>query len=256
LSCQVGVPTLPVRCTWSAPLRPHAESVILGSLDNDQVALHVPFQRAYLAARLPVRTPAAPVNIWLIRADRPMIARMSRFADMFIDPATDPRPNPPGQADERAMLAAFLRWQRDTLELKCSGLDAADLARRAVEPATLSLLGLVRHMADVERTWFRRALAGQDAPPLFYSDADPDGDFDRAGPDPALAAEAWAVWRAEVAFAERFVAEAPDLDIVGNSPWRGAVSLRWVLVHMVEEYARHNGHADLLRQRIDGAVGL
>jgi hypothetical protein len=86
-------------------------------------------------------------------------------------------------------------------------------------------------------------------------DADPDGDFDRAVPEPALVSEAWDVWRAEVAFAERFVAEAPDLDIAGNDPWRGEVSLRWVLVHMVEEYARHNGHADLLRQRIDGAVG-
>jgi hypothetical protein len=71
----------------------------------------------------------------------------------------------------------------------------------------------------------------------------------------ALVAEAWDVWRAEVAFAERFVAEAPDLDVTGNDPWRGAMSLRWVLVHMVEEYARHNGHADLLRQQIDGAVG-
>jgi hypothetical protein len=74
-------------------------------------------------------------------------------------------------------------------------------------------------------------------------------------PDPELIAEAWEVWRAEVAFAERFVAEAADLDVTGNDPWRGAVSLRWVLVHMVEEYARHNGHADLLRQRIDGRVG-
>jgi uncharacterized damage-inducible protein DinB len=180
---------------------------------------------------------------------------MARFADMFIDPDADPRTDPPTRVDERATIAAFLRWQRDTLELKCSGLDAADLARRAVDPSSLSLLGLVRHMAEVERGWFRRVMAGQDAPPHYYSDADPDGDFDRAVPEPALVAEAWDVWRAEVAFAERFVAEAPDLDVTGNDPWRGEISLRWVLVHMVEEYARHNGHADLLRQRIDGAVG-
>jgi hypothetical protein len=185
-----------------------------------------------------------------------MISGMSsRFADMFIDPDTDPRTDPPTRADERTTIAAFLRWQRDTLELKCSGLDATDLARRSVDPSTLSLLGLVRHMAEVERSWFRRVMAGQDAPPHFYSDADPDGDFDGAAPDPALVAQAWDVWRNEVAFAERFVVEAPDLDVTGNDPWRGAVSLRWVLVHMVEEYARHNGHADLLRQRIDGAVG-
>jgi pimeloyl-ACP methyl ester carboxylesterase len=124
-----------------------------------------------------------------------------------------------------------------------------------VEPSTLSLLGLVRHMAEVERIWFRQRMAGQDATPHFYSDTDPDGDFDGAVPDPEVVAEAWNVWRAEVAFTDRFVAEAPDLDVTGNDPWRGPVSLRWVLVHMVEEYARHNGHADLLRERIGGRVG-
>ena len=164
-----------------------------------------------------------------------MIAGMS--IDMFTDPGPNPRADAPTQGDERATLVGFLRWQRDTLELKCSGLNAADLARRSVEPSTLSLLGLVRHMAEVERSWFRRVMAAQDAPPHFYSDDDPDGDFDKAAPDPALVAQAWQAWRAEVAFAERFVAEAPDLDITGNESYRGAMSLRWVLVHMVEEYA-------------------
>jgi hypothetical protein len=102
-----------------------------------------------------------------------MVAGMS--IDMFVDPDADPRADPPARADERTTLAAFLRWQRDTLELKCSGLGAADLARRSVDPSTLSLLGLVRHMAEVERSWFRRVMARQDAPPHFYSDADPDG---------------------------------------------------------------------------------
>jgi uncharacterized damage-inducible protein DinB len=175
--------------------------------------------------------------------------------DMFVDPGDDPRADPPTRVGERATLVAFLRWHRGTLELKCSGLDAAALARRAVEPSTLSLLGLVRHMAEVERSWFRRVLAGQDAPPHFYYDADPDGDFDGAAPDPEVVAQAWDTWRAEVAFAERFVADAPDLEVTGDHRHYGQVSLRWVLVHMVEEYARHNGHADLLRQRIDGAVG-
>jgi uncharacterized damage-inducible protein DinB len=184
-----------------------------------------------------------------------MIAGMARLADMFADP--DPRTYPPARADERGTIVGFLRWQRDTLEVKCTGLDAAGMAWRGVEPSTLSLLGLVRHMADVERGWFRRVMAGQDAPRHFTSATDPDGDFDGAAPDPALVEEAWTVWRAEVAFAERFVAEAPDLDITGKIPdsWRGPMSLRWVLFHMLEEYARHNGHADLLRQRIDGAVG-
>ena len=182
-----------------------------------------------------------------------MMVRIS--IDMFTDPGADPRSDPPAQADEATTLVAFLRWQRDTLELKCSGLGAADLARRAVEPSTMSLLGLVRHMAEVERGWFRRVMAGQEAPPHFYSKTDPDGDFTGAVPDPEVVAQAWSNWRAEVAFTERFMAQAPDLDVTGNDPWRGPISLRWVLVHMVEEYARHNGHIDLLRQRLDGAVG-
>jgi hypothetical protein len=182
-----------------------------------------------------------------------MIADMS--IDMFIDPDSDPRDEPPMEADERSTLAAFLRWYRHTLELKCSDLDASDLARRAVEPSSMSLLGLIRHMAEVERSWFRVVMAGEDAPPHFSADtADPD--FDGAVPDPAVVNEAWDVWRAEVANAERFVADAPSLDIKGARPTdRGFVSLRWVLIHMVEEYARHVGHADLLRERIDGRVG-
>lgn len=98
-------------------------------------------------------------------------------------------------------------------------------------------------------------MAGQHTPRHFCSPTDRDGDFDGAVPDPEVVAEAWYVWRAEVAFANQFVADAPDLDVTGNDPDQGAVSLRWVLIHMVEEYARHIGHADLLRQGIDGAVG-
>jgi uncharacterized damage-inducible protein DinB len=185
------------------------------------------------------------------------VSKPERRADMFIAPQVDPRIDPPAQGNERDMLVGFLRWQRGTLELKCSGLDDADMARRSVGPSTMSLLGLLRHMAEVERSWFRRFMAGQDAPPLFTSDADPDGDFDGAASDAEVVAEAWSAWRAEVAFADRFVADAPNLELTGEvtDPWRGAMSLRWVLVHMIEEYARHNGHADLLRERIDGRVG-
>lgn len=146
--------------------------------------------------------------------------------------------------------------KRETLELKCSGLDPEQLADRSVEPSTLSLLGLVRHMADVERGWFRRFLAGEHAPPLFYSADDPDGDFNGAAADRELVGEAWDAWRAEVEYAERFAAEH-GLDTIGArvDSDRGPLSLRWVLVHMIEEYARHLGHADLLRERTDGAVG-
>jgi uncharacterized damage-inducible protein DinB len=148
-----------------------------------------------------------------------------------------------------------LGWQRAALDLKCRGLSPEDLARRGVPPSKMSLLGLVRHMADVERGWFRRVMAGEDASKIFGTPDQPDGDFDGAVADPAVVAEAWEVWRAEIAYADRLVAEAPDLDVVGDDPWEGPVSLRAVLVHMVEECARHNGHADLLREQIDGRVG-
>ena len=179
-----------------------------------------------------------------------------RRADMFLAAEDDPREGGLSLGDERATLIEFLRCQRLTLQLKCSGLDAEDLARRSVEPSTMSLLGLVRHMAEVERGWFRRVMAGQDAPKLFCSDTDRDGDFDGAVPDPEVVEQAWPAWRSEVAFADQFVAEAPDLAVTGKDPRQGAISLRELLVHMVEEYARHNGHADLLRERIDGRLGL
>lgn len=189
---------------------------------------------------------------------RAMILGMSgasRRADMFVDYEDDPREGGPSLGDERATLAEFLRCQRLTLELKCSGLDAEAMARRSVEPSTMSLLGLVRHMAEVERDWFRRTMAGQDVPSLYRSAAEPDGDFDGAVPDPKVVAEAWEAWRAECAFADRFVAEAFDLDITGNYFDQAEVSLRELLVHMIEEYGRHNGHADFLRERIDGRIG-
>ncbi|MCX5610374.1 MULTISPECIES: DinB family protein [unclassified Streptomyces] len=176
-------------------------------------------------------------------------------AEIFVGPEEDGRFRGPATGEERGMLAGFLADQRATLELKCTGLEA-DLSRRSVEPSTLSLLGLVRHLADVERRWFRQVLAQQDVALRFSSPTDPDGDFDGADSGPEAVREGWAAWRAEVEFADRFVAEAPDLDVEGHDVWRGTVSLRWVLIHMVEEYARHNGHADLLRERIDGAIGI
>ncbi|MGD0243033.1 MAG: DinB family protein [Streptosporangiaceae bacterium] len=189
----------------------------------------------------------------------------TRRADMFTADGRpsddDPRENGPRLGDERATLAESLRCQRLTLELKCAGLDAEEMARRAVEPSTMSLLGLVRHLAESERATFRVLLAGQDVPRLYCSATDRDGDFDGAVPDPGVVAEAWDTWRAEADFATRFVAEAPHLDLTADDPENhhgsggGAISLREALVGMIEEYARHMGHADLLRERIDGRIG-
>jgi Protein of unknown function (DUF664) len=196
-----------------------------------------------------------------------MMAGMAttRRADMFTADGRpsddDPRENGPRLGDERATLAESLRRQRLTLEMKCAGLDAEEMARRSVPPSTMSLLGLVRHLAEVERATFRVLMAGQDAPRLFCSESDRDGDFDGAVADPGVVAQAWEAWRAEVEFATGFVARAADLDITGDDPLNqhgsggGAMSLREALVGMIEEYARHMGHADLLRERIDGRLG-
>jgi uncharacterized damage-inducible protein DinB len=175
-------------------------------------------------------------------------------AGVFVDRGSDPREGGPRLGDERATLTEFLRGQRLTLQLKCDGLDPGQLARRAVEPSTMSLLGLLRHMAEVERGWFRRRFAGLDVPKRYQTGADPDADFNGAVADPAVVEEAWAAWREEVAFSELFTRDH-DLDFIGRDSGGEPVSLRALLVHMIEEYARHNGHADLLRERIDGRLG-
>jgi uncharacterized damage-inducible protein DinB len=159
----------------------------------------------------------------------------------------------PYEADERTMLVSFLDYHRATLAMKCDGLTHAQLRERSVPPSSLSLLGLVRHMAEVERSWFRRAINGEDVPTIYYSETDPDGDFDNI--DDADVDDAFATWRAECERAREIVAAAPSLDVAGFRRSGDRVTLRWVLVHMIEEYARHNGHADLLRERIDGATG-
>lgn len=175
--------------------------------------------------------------------------------DMYLADEVDPRTEVDLVADEKSTLVGFLQWQRDTLALKCSGLQAEAMALRSVEPSAMSLLGMLRHMAEVERDWFRVVMGGEAPAPHYRTADDPDGDWNGAAADPVLVTQAWHVWRSEMAHSEQFVAEAPDLDITGIDRWRGEVSLRWVLVHVIEEYARHVGHADLLRERIDGAVG-
>jgi uncharacterized damage-inducible protein DinB len=163
------------------------------------------------------------------------------------------RIDPPLVAQEREMLDAWLDFHRATLAVKCEGLTDDQLRARAVPPSSLSLLGLVRHMGEVERSWFRRVLGGEQAPPHYYSDENPDGDFDDVAG--AGVAEAFGYWRDECAHARERVAAAPSLDVTGTGRRGETYSLRWIMVHMIEEYARHNGHADLLRERIDGTVG-
>ena len=150
------------------------------------------------------------------------------------------------------MLTAYLDYQRATFAWKCAGLSEAQLRARPVGTSALTLLGLLRHLADVERSWFRRTIAGQEAPPLYYT-----GPHDRESQFTAIgeadAARAFAVWRRECE-AARAVVNLRNLNSVGIHA-EADVSLRWVLLHMIEEYARHNGHADLVREAIDGAVG-
>ena len=177
------------------------------------------------------------------------------YPDMWVDPDDDPRETDVEPVDERPTLLEFLRRYRLTLEMKCAGLNPEQLARRSVPPSTMSLLGLIRHMAEVEISWFRRIMAGQDAPKLYCTGEDRDGDWDAALPDQSVVDEAWQAWRAEVSFADDFISAAADLEVRGLRVNAEGISLRWVLVHMIEEYARHSGHADLLRETIDGRVG-
>jgi uncharacterized damage-inducible protein DinB len=176
-------------------------------------------------------------------------------SNMWMKWDDDPRNTGVESEGERATLIDYLRAYRLTLEMKCADLDAEQLARRSVPPSTMSLLGLIRHMADVERNWFRRVMAGEEAPAYYWSDEEDDADWAGAVADPAVVTAAWQHWRDEVGFAERFVADAGDLGVRGTMRDGTTVALRDVIVHMIEEYARHAGHADLLRERIDGRVG-
>lgn len=175
---------------------------------------------------------------------------MTSSADLF---ATDPV-EPPYTGSELELLRGWLDYHRDTLARKCIGLDADQLRRRSREPSTLTLHGLVRHMAEVEG-WFNDDLTDGPVDPIFYSEADPDGDFDNVA-DADVVADV-TTWRATIARSRAFCAEHGDLEApLARSSRTGAeISLRWIYLHMLEEYARHNGHADLLREAIDGETG-
>ncbi|MFF0295932.1 DinB family protein [Kitasatospora sp. NPDC004614] len=164
------------------------------------------------------------------------------------------RATPPLVGDERELLTAFLDFQRETFALKCADVPAERLSELAVPPSGLSLHGLVRHLTGVEQWWLEIQFAGDESRPMFYySDEDPDQDFEHLDGD---VAEALALWRAQVEISRRITAEAPSLDATGTQKTTGQpVSLRRILLQMLAEYARHNGHADLLRERIDGSTG-
>ncbi len=166
----------------------------------------------------------------------------------------EPRPDPPTVAGERAALEGWLEFHRSTLLAKCQGLTGEQLARRAVPPSSLSLLGLVRHMTDVERAWFRIRAAG--AAQLGYryiSNEHPDADFDLAEPSGAEAG--LAAYRQECELARAAMAGRSLDDTFFHQRDNATIDLRWVYLHMIEEYARHNGHADILREQIDGVTG-
>jgi uncharacterized damage-inducible protein DinB len=159
----------------------------------------------------------------------------------------------PERADERTALDSFLDYHRQTLLWKCSGLTAEQLKRQAVGTTTMTLLGLVRHMTEVERGWFRRGVAGEQADALYFTDENPDADFDDL--DTADAEADFAAYSAEIEACRTAVAgRALDETFIGRRSGT-EISLRWVYLHMLEEYARHNGHADLIREAIDGATG-
>ena len=173
---------------------------------------------------------------------------------MWVDPEDDPRETDSMSRGEKAVLAEYLDRYRKTLEMKCEGLDAEQLARRSVPPSTMSLLGLIRHMAAVEHSWFQRHLQAKDEPRMFDKDEDRDADFNGAVADQAVVDKAFATWREQVRLAEEYYERVEDLgatvDVGGDQ-----AEIRDIVVHMIEEYARHCGHADLLRECIDGRTG-
>jgi uncharacterized damage-inducible protein DinB len=190
-----------------------------------------------------------------------MASKAQKYPDLWVDPEDDPREAaaPDGAGDgapsEREVLLEYLRHFRLTFAMKCDDLTPEQMAMRSVEPSTMSLLGLLRHLAKVEHVWCRITMEGNDIPRLYGTDEDRDADFDGAVDDPAVVAEAWEAWRREVAHAEEFVERAESLEVMSTHPTRDRLSLRELLVHLIEEYARHCGHADLIRERIDGRTG-
>ncbi|QDP95195.1 DinB family protein [Microlunatus elymi] len=182
------------------------------------------------------------------------------YAGLWLPPERDPRPNRSTPDGELATYRDYLRQYRLTLELKCQDLTPEQLATASVPPSNLSLLGLVRHMAAVEDGWFVRVLQGQwDRPRMYRSESDHDLDFNGAAGTEECRDDAFATWHRVITNAETWLGTRSD-DSLGERvrlPDGGeSASVRDILVHLIEEYARHCGHADLLRECIDGRTGL
>jgi uncharacterized damage-inducible protein DinB len=174
-------------------------------------------------------------------------------AGLAVAVTKDNRIGPPSFGSEREMLRAFLDYQRATLAMKCDGLSDEQLRQQSMPPSTLSLLGLVRHLAELERAWFRRVFEDNDAPMVWSDTVDFQAAYDASA---STRAQAFTAWDAEVQNSRRIERAAESLDLAGYQPrWGEQVSLRMVLVHVLLEYGRHNGHADFLREGIDGTVG-
>jgi len=186
-----------------------------------------------------------------VTADDALPTRSFGWWDMFVDDDNDPRADGGWDNDERSIVVGFLDDRRLTLELKCEGLNAEQLARRSVPPSDLSLLGLVRHLAGVENYWFQQVIAGIDGPRLYLDEAGNDVAFEVVD-DQTTVDEAWSTWRSEVARSREVLDGVADLGMLGRGR---PVPVREVLVHLVREYAQHLGHADLIRERIDGRIG-
>ena len=162
------------------------------------------------------------------------------------------RVEPPPVGDDATMLPPWLDYQRATLMWKCELLEGDALVRRSVPPSPLSLLGIVRHMTLVEWHWFERGFAATGKPPPISMEDDEDADWNDL--DPAQAMADIERFERQCDISRQIVAVTPSMDQLAAHP-RVDVSLRWIMVHMIEEYARHNGHADFLRELIDGAKG-
>ncbi len=177
------------------------------------------------------------------------------FDGQWVPPEDDPRVTE-NAVGELATIRDYLSHYRLTLGMKCDGLTAEQLATRSVPPSTMSLLGLIRHMARVEHNWFHRTLRGHpDEPRIFWSPDDNDLDFTGAVADTDVVAEAFTAWKAQIADADSWLDQAPDLDAMVTTPRGETAAVRDILIHMIEEYARHCGHADLLRECLDGRTG-
>ncbi len=204
-----------------------------------------------MTSGFPQSAPALDDGVERLRAHTASDAELTRAV---VAERADTRQDPPMLAGERESLESWLELYRESLLLKIAGLDARALCARSVPPSTLSLLGLVRHLTEVEAYWLQEVLHGQEVPDLYSTRENPDGDH--LDVDPAHAERDVAAYEAQVATSRTAVAGWADLDTAVRGQRRGAqLNLRWILIHLIEEYARHLGHMDLLREAIDGRTG-